>query len=79
MNEKLGLNLGLAASYLHDDAADESWLHNTELSAGIDFAAMENVTVSALALYSIPLSDDAEDIAGLDNEFTAGVTVALAF
>ncbi|MFA7535645.1 MAG: hypothetical protein WCY68_06125 [Desulfuromonadales bacterium] len=79
VTDSLGLNFGAAASYLNDDDIKERWFHNAELSAGVDFAATDQITISARALYSTPLSDAAEDFAEIDDEFTAGLTVALAF
>lgn len=83
LNDKVSLSLGATASYLNDDengfGTDESWFHNLELSAGVDYAVNENVSVGVAALYSEPLSDDAEDIALIDNESTVGVSVSFAF
>ncbi|MEJ2470434.1 MAG: hypothetical protein P8Y96_04880 [Desulfuromonadales bacterium] len=84
LSEALALSLGATASYLADDeqdgfGTDDSWFHNLELSAGLDYSYNDNITISGAALYSEPLSDDAEDIAGIDQEFTAGVTLSYAF
>lgn len=81
--DKTSLSLGATASYLMDDengyGTNDDWLHNLEVSAGVDYAATENITISAMGLYSIPLSDDAEDIAGINNEGTVGISVSYAF
>lgn len=84
LSDKASLNLGAAASYLADDkehgfGTDESWLHNAELSVGLDYALTDQVTVSPLVLFSTPLSNDAEDFTGIDDEIMAGVTFALNF
>jgi outer membrane scaffolding protein for murein synthesis (MipA/OmpV family) len=81
--DDVSLSLGATASYLNDDedgfGTDESWFHNLELSAGVDYAVNDNITLSGSALYSEPLSDDAEEIAEIDNEFTAGVSLSFNF
>lgn len=84
LNEQFDLNVGATASYLVDDeddgfGSDESWLHNLELSVGLGYAPTENFALSLDALYSTPLSDDAEDIAGIDDEATVGLTATYAF
>lgn len=80
----LSLSLGASASYYYMDASltgtkDEDFLHNAEFSLGLDYAVNDQVTISPSLLYSAPLSNDAEDIAGIDDEFTGGVAVALSF
>lgn len=81
--EEVSLSVGATASYLMDDedgfGTDDSWFHNLELSAGADYAVNENVTLSGSVLYTEPLSDDAEDFTGIDDEVTAGVAVSFAF
>jgi uncharacterized protein (TIGR02001 family) len=74
-----GLSLGLGANLgiFLDDGADESFLHNLELSASADYALTEQVTLGALVLASFPISDDADDI--IDDEVTAGVSATFAF
>lgn len=74
-----GMSLGLGAlvSFIDSDAYSD--LHNLELTAGVDYALNEQVTISPAVLFSTPISDDAEDVGGLDDEFVAGVTVALNF
>nr|NIQ97856.1 hypothetical protein [Desulfuromonadales bacterium] len=58
---------------------DEDFAHNAELSLGVDYAVTDQISISPSVLYSLVLSDDAEDIAGIDDEFTGGVAVALTF
>lgn len=83
--EKVALNLGAAGSYSIVDEAftgtgsDENFLHNAELSVGLDYALTDQVTVSPLVLFSTPLSNDAEDFTGIDDEIMAGLTIALNF
>ena len=82
-SEQLSLGLGATASYLADDedgfGTDDDWFHNLELSASVDYAATENIGVSLSALFSTPLSDEAEDITGIDDEGTVGINVTYAF
>lgn len=83
--EKIALNLGASGSYFAVDenftgtGSDENFLHNAELSVGLDYALNDQVTISPLVLFSTPLSNDAEDITGIDDEIMAGVTFALNF
>ncbi len=83
LSDSVSLGLGATASYLKDDedgfGTDESWFHNLELSAAVDYTVTENITVSGVFLYSEPLSDDAEEIAGIDQESTVGVSISYAF
>ncbi len=78
-----GLNIGALGSYFDADkklfGSDESFLHNAEFSAGIDYSINDQVVISPAVLFSTPLSDDAEDIAGIEDEFVGGVTVTLNF
>lgn len=83
LTEAISLSLGATGSYMADDenglGTDESWFHNLELSAGIDYAVTDNLSMGALVLFSTPLSDDAEDIALIDDETTVGVSLSYAF
>jgi hypothetical protein len=78
LTEQASLSLGGLVSYA-DDGEDYNAMHNGELSAGLDFAVTENITLSASALFSTPISDEAEDDAGLDDEAVVGLSVAAAF
>jgi len=81
--ENTSLSLGAVAGYLNDDedgfGTDDSWFHNLDLSAGVDYAVNDNLAIGASVLYTTPLSDDAEDFTGIDDETTAGVSVSYAF
>lgn len=83
LGESLSLGAGAVASYLADDengfGTDDSWLHNLEISASLDYSLNENVSLSGSVLYSEPLSSDAEDNTGIDSEFTGGVSISYAF
>lgn len=83
--ENISVGLGAAANYYYMDntltgtGRDEDFAHNAEFSVGVDYAVTEQISVSPSVLYSTPLSDDAEDIAGIDDELTGGVSVSLVF
>jgi len=77
LKEGLTLNLGALVSYVDNDAYND--LHNAELSAGLDYALTDQITLSPAVIYSTPLSNDAEDLAGLDDEFMGGLTLTLSF
>ena len=77
LQEGLSLSLGLLVSYADNDSYSD--FHNAELSAGLDFAVTDQISISPSVIYSTPLSDDAEDLAGLDDEFMGGVTLTLSF
>lgn len=84
LSDAVSLNLGATASYLSSDNkspfdSDTSWFHNLELSAGVDYAVTDNITLSGSVLFSTPLTDDAKDLGGIDDESTAGLSIAYAF
>ena len=82
INEKISVGLGGLISYNDENdfnIGDYSDWHNLELSVGADFALTDQITLSPSFLYSEPLSDDAEDIAGIDDETVVGLTVTFAF
>jgi hypothetical protein len=82
INEKISVGLGGLLSYNQENdfnIGDYSDWHNLELSVGVDFALTDQITLSPSFLYSEPLSDDAEDIAGIDDETVVGLTVTFAF
>lgn len=83
LSDALSLSLSATGSYLSDDkdgfGTDDSWFHNLELSAGLDYAINDNISVSGMVLFSTPLSNEAEDNTGIDDESTIGVSIAYAF
>ncbi len=82
LSDKLSLGLGALISYNQENdfnVGDYSDWHNLELSIGADYAVTDQITISPSVLYSEAMSDDAEDIAGIDDETVVGVTVTLAF
>jgi hypothetical protein len=78
ISDVISASVGALARYA-DDGEDYSCMHNGELSAGVDFALTESITLSGSALYSTPLSDEADDDAGLDDETVFGVAITGAF
>jgi uncharacterized protein (TIGR02001 family) len=82
INDKFSVALGGLVSYNQEsdfNIGDYSDWHNLELSVGADYALTDQITLSPSFLYSEPLSDDAEDIAELDDETVVGLTVTFAF
>ncbi|WP_291315547.1 hypothetical protein [Desulfuromonas sp.] len=80
--ENIGLGIGALVSYNQESdfaVGNYSDLHNAELSLGLDYSVTDQIVVSPAVIYSTPMSDDAEDISGIDDEFMGGVTVALNF
>jgi len=80
LSEQAELLLGAEASYnQHSDFAvgDYSAFHNGEISVAVDYAIHEQIFLTPLLRYSIPLSDEADDI--IDDETYFGVSVLLAF
>jgi len=75
LGEGIDLGLGALVSYADNDAYSE--LHNYELSAGIDYALSEQLTLSPSVIFSSPISDEA-DLA-IDDEFVAGLSLSLGF
>jgi len=77
-----GLSLGLGALIRYMETDTISDLHNFEVSAALDYAITEQITISPSLIYSAPLSDAADDFAygdGIDEEFMGGLTLTLSF
>ncbi len=76
------LSLGLGALVSYNDESDyavgaySDW-HNYELSASIDYAVTDQISVAPSFLFSEGISDDAK--AAIDSEMVAGVSVTLTF
>jgi hypothetical protein len=77
--DNLSVGVGATASYLYDDELDDSWFHFMEVSANVDYAMNDNLSVGASALLSEPLSNDAEDYVDNDTDYTVGISVSYAF
>ena len=82
LTEALSLSLGALVSYNDESdyaVGDYSDWHNLELSLGADYVVTDQIAISASVLYSEPMSDDAEDIAEIDDETVVGLSIALSF
>ncbi|MDP3481289.1 MAG: hypothetical protein Q8R88_16090 [Desulfoprunum sp.] len=53
--------------------------HNAELNASIDWVVANTVTLTPAITVSHPLTSDAEDIAGIDDETMVGLTASFEF
>lgn len=53
--------------------------HNAELNASIDWVVANTVTLTPAITVSHPLTSDAEDIAGIDDETMVGLTASFGF
>lgn len=71
--ENLGLNLGVSAGVY-----DFDYLNQGELSASLDYALTEAITVTPSFLYSAPLSQEAKD-AGVDDTVVTALTASYTF
>ncbi|MBW2451926.1 MAG: hypothetical protein JRE16_10150 [Deltaproteobacteria bacterium] len=78
--ENLSLSLGALVSY-NDESdysiGDYSEWHNYELSAGIDYAVTDQISVSPSMIFSSGISDESKD--AIDSEFVYGVAATLTF
>ncbi len=80
LTKKMGLNLGALVSY--NGASDFSvgsyhnW-HNYELSASVDYAITDQLSLSPSFVYSAPISAAAKD--NIDTETMAGLNLAFSF
>ncbi|WP_321530501.1 hypothetical protein [uncultured Desulfuromonas sp.] len=82
LGDTLALLLGGQVSYnQHSDfsVGDYSAFHNAELSVALDWAVHEQISVTPLVRFSTPLSDEADDIAEIDDEIYTGISVLLSF
>ncbi len=79
INEKFAMDLGASAGYYNFDDTDYSALHDGLLSASITFPVNEYLSITPEIDYSFPLSDDAEDIEGIDNVFYGGISASFTF
>jgi hypothetical protein len=79
LTDKYALDLGASAGYYNVDATDYSALHDGLLSASITIPVNDYLSVTPEVYYSFPLSDDADDIEGLDNELYGGLSASFAF
>ncbi len=82
LSDTVRFNIGAMVGYnLESDysVGDYSDFHHGELSAGFDWEAVRGLVLSPTLIYSFPLSDKAEDAAGIDDELMLGVTLGYSF
>ncbi len=78
----LDLNLdGLLSFNIENYSVSEEYsnFHNAELSASIDWLVTDALTITPAITFSMPLTDDAEDYAGIVDETMAGLTINFDF
>jgi hypothetical protein len=79
ITDKYALDLGASAGYYNYDDTSYSALHDGMLSASMTFPVNEYLSVTPEVYYSFPLSSDAEDLEGIDNNFYGGLSASFAF
>jgi hypothetical protein len=79
ITDKYPLDLGASAGYYNYDDTSYSALHDGMLSASMTFPVNEYLSVTPEVYYSFPLSSDAEDLEGIDNNFYGGLSASFAF
>ncbi|HBI14197.1 MAG TPA: hypothetical protein DDY20_01535 [Desulfobulbaceae bacterium] len=82
LRENLSLNLGAMIGYnIENYSVSEEYsnFHNAELTASLDWALTDVVTFTPAVTLSHPLTNDAEDYAGIDDEAMVGLTVNFDF
>lgn len=80
LTEALSLSLGALASYNQSSdyaVGDYDEFHDYELSAALDFAVTEAISVGASFIFSEGLSDEARD--AIDSEMATAMSVAFSF
>jgi len=80
LSDKLSLSLGALVSYNDESdyaVGDYTQWHNYELSAGVDYAVTDQISISPSFLYSSPISDEAKD--AIDSEMLAGLSATISF
>jgi hypothetical protein len=79
----LALNLGALGSYnQRSDYAvgDYTGFHNAELTASVDYAVTDQLTVTPSFLFSMPLSNNGDKaLVPLENQYVGGLNVAYSF
>lgn len=80
LSDKASLSLGALVSYNQEcdySVGDYSDFHNYELSAGVDYAVTDQISISPSIMFSEGISDEAK--AAIDSEFLTGVSVTFTF
>lgn len=78
--EGLSVSVGALVSYNQESdyaVGNYSAWHNYELSAGVDYAVNDNISISPSFMYSAPISDQAKDT--IDYETLTGLSVTFSF
>lgn len=82
LEDSLTLNLGALVGYnIENYSVSEEYsnFHNAELNASIDWVVANAMTLTPSITVSHPLTSDAEDIAGIDDETMVGLTASFGF
>lgn len=82
VNDALTLSLTASAGYNQDSdwlIGSYSDFHNAEFGVSAEYALTEAISLSPTFIYSTPISDDAEDIGGIDDEISFGLTATFSF
>lgn len=82
LSEQAELALGAEVSYNQSSdfaVGDYNAFHNAEFSVAVDYTVHEQIFLTPMVRYSVPLSDEADDDAGIDDETYFGVGVMLTF
>ncbi len=82
LQDGLTLNLGALVGYnIENYSVSEEYsnFHNAELNASIDWVVANAVALTPAITLSHPLTSDAEDIAGIDDEAMVGLTASFGF
>jgi hypothetical protein len=80
--DSLALNLGgLIGFNIENYSVSEEYsnFHNAELTASVDWLITDAFTITPAVTVSMPLTSDAEDYAGIDDETMAGLTFNFDF
>lgn len=80
--EGLALNLGgLLGFNIENYSVSEEYsnFHNAELTASVDWMVTDAFTITPAVMVSLPLTSDAEDYAGIDDETMVGLTFNFDF
>lgn len=82
VNDALTVSLSASAGYNQKNySVDESYnaWHNAEIGVSAEYALNEQVSLAPSFVFSTPLSNKAKDVAGIDDEMAAGLTVNFTF
>lgn len=80
--ENLGLTLGSTVGYNAENYSTSEAYSNfqmAEFRAAVDWAINKNISLTPAVTYSVPLSDDAKDLGGIEEEVMVGLSFAYVF